>query len=442
MVFTMKLFGLKRIPIILLLLFLALCFFSGVIGVVSAMLNFPVLKVWKEAFIVLLFIVALCFSKGKVSSKIIIPVVLLMLIGGFSIYSMLDIVSSHTFIIFYQLKFDIVPLMFIVTVLLLFAKMSKEELLSFSVKFVRMTLFLGALNAIAVILQQLYPDSFMGLLGLDAGQWGSDAGVRLNSTEGNIRAIGLQLSFTMSGVLMLFCLILSVECRHFFKSRLLRVIFFLLFFVAIFCTTYKTAVIGLMVYFFVKFFEGFLPSISKVAIFIIGGVLVLLFVYSTHSYAVYDSVRVYNQTAAYNSIYLRVLEHHKIIASLDSLGKILFGAGLGINGTFGLDKSQYGINAIPTDSAYIYLVSNYGYVGFLTYLFILVYIQFKLFAIKDCDIFGARHLIFFTLAIELFYNLGLGNFPNNMFLVVFVAIPFVLKKKGCTREDISIYSYK
>ncbi|WP_411749853.1 hypothetical protein, partial [Serratia marcescens] len=109
----MKLFGLKRIPIILLLLFLALCFFSGVIGVVSAMLNFPVLKVWKEAFIVLLFIVALCFSKGKVSSKIIIPVVLLMLIGGFSIYSMLDIVSSHTFIIFYQLKFDIVPLMFI-----------------------------------------------------------------------------------------------------------------------------------------------------------------------------------------------------------------------------------------------------------------------------------------------------------------------------------------
>ncbi|HAT5022004.1 TPA: hypothetical protein I9790_004863, partial [Serratia marcescens] len=338
MAFTMKLFGLKRIPIILLLLFLALCFFSGVIGVVSVMLNFPVLKVWKEAFIVLLFIVALCFSKGKVSSKIIIPVVLLMLIGVFSIYSMLDIVSSHTFIIFYQLKFDIVPLMFIVTVLLIFAKMSKEELLSFSVKFVRMTLFLGALNAIAVILQQLYPDSFMGLLGLDAGQWGSDAGVRLNSTEGNIRAIGLQLSFTMSGVLMLFCLILSVECRHFLKSRLLRVIFFLLFFVAIFCTTYKTAVIGLMVYFFVKFFEGFLPSISKVAIFIIGGVLVLLFVYSTHSYAVYDSVRVYNQTAAYNSIYLRVLEHHKIIASLDSLGKILFGAGLGINGTFGLDK--------------------------------------------------------------------------------------------------------
>ncbi|OKP25246.1 hypothetical protein BSQ35_01840 [Serratia liquefaciens] len=107
-----------------------------------------------------------------------------------------------------------------------------------------------------------------------------------------------------------------------------------------------------------------------------------------------------------------------------------------------MDKSEYGINAIATDSAYIYLVSNYGYVGFFTYLFLLIYIQIKLFVIKDCDVFGARHLIFFTLSIELFYNLGLGNFPNNIFLVVFVAIPFVLKKKGCTREDIAAYSYR
>ncbi|CAI1722236.1 hypothetical protein [Serratia proteamaculans] len=442
MAYTMRLFQLKNTPVSFLLFFLTLCFFSGVIGIASAMLGMPVLKVWKEALIVILFLIALLFSKGKVSSKIIIPTVILLLIGIFAIYSMLDILASHTFIIFYQLKFDIIPVMFIVAVLLIFSKMSKEELLAFSIKFVKMTLFLGALNAIAVILQQLFPDSFMGLLGLDAGQWGSDAGVRLNSTEGNIRAIGLQLSFTMSGVLMLFCMILSVECSHFIKSKTIKILLFVLFLVAIFCTTYKTAIIGVVVYFLVKFFEKFLPSISRVSIFIIGAILVLFFVYSTHDYSVYNSVRVYNQTAAYNSIYLRVLEHHKIIASLDSLEKVLFGAGLGINGTFGLDKSEYGINAIATDSAYIYLVSNYGYVGFFTYLFLLVYIQLKLFMIKDCDVFGARHLIFFTLTIELFYNLGLGNFPNNIFLVVFVAVPFVLKKKGCTREDIAAYSYK
>ncbi|WP_323113019.1 hypothetical protein, partial [Serratia liquefaciens] len=219
MAYTMRLFQLKNIPVSFLLFFLTLCFFSGVIGIASAMLGMPVLKVWKEALIVILFFIALFFSKGKVSSKIIIPTTILLLIGAFSIYSMLDILASHTFIILYQLKFDIIPVMFIVAVLIIFSKMSKEELLAFSIKFVKMTLFLGALNAIAVILQQLFPDSFMGLLGLDAGQWGSDAGVRLNSTEGNIRAIGLQLSFTMSGVLMLFCMILSVECSHFIKSK-------------------------------------------------------------------------------------------------------------------------------------------------------------------------------------------------------------------------------
>lgn len=442
MAYTMRVFKFRNTPEIALKIFLILCFFSGVIGVASAMLAMPVLKVWKEAFIVILFIVALLFSKGKVSNKIIIPVAILIAISIFAIYSMLEILSSHTFIILYQLKFDIIPVLFIVAVLLIFSKMSKDELLSFSIKLVKLVLFLGALNAIAVILQQLFPDSFMGLLGLDAGQWGSDAGVRLNSTEGNIRAIGLQLSFTMSGVLMLFCMILSIECGRFIKSKFLKTFLFLLFFVAIICTTYKTAIIGVMVYFLVKFFEKFLPSISKIAIFIIGLIILLFFVYSTHDYAVYNGVRVYNQTAAYNSIYLRVLEHHKIIASLDSLEKVLFGAGLGINGTFGLDKTEYGITAIATDSAYIYLVSNYGYVGFFVYLFILIYIQIKLFAIKACDVFGARHLIFFTLVIELFYNLGLGNFPNNILLIVFVAVPFVLKKKGCTKEDVAAYSYK
>ncbi|HEJ9095216.1 TPA: hypothetical protein ACKQPR_001730 [Serratia odorifera] len=442
MAYTMRVFKFRNTPEIALKIFLILCFFSGVIGVASAMLAMPVLKVWKEAFIVVLFIVALLFSQGKVSKKIIIPMAILIAISIFAIYSMLDILSSHTFIILYQLKFDIIPVLFIVAVLLIFSKMSKDELLLFSIKLVKLVLFLGSLNAVAVILQQIFPDSFMGLLGLDAGQWGSDAGVRLNSTEGNIRAIGLQLSFTMSGVLMLFCMILSIECGRFIKSKFLKTFLFVLFLVAIICTTYKTAIIGVMVYFLVKFFEKFLPSISKVAIFIIGLIILLFFVYSTHDYAVYNSVRVYNQTAAYNSIYLRVLEHHNIIGSLDSLGKVLFGAGLGINGTFGLDKTEYGITAIATDSAYIYLVSNYGYVGFFVYLFILIYIQLKLFAIKACDIFGARHLIFFTLVIELFYNLGLGNFPNNILLIVFVAVPFVLKKKGCTKEDVAAYSYK
>lgn len=417
-----------------LLLFLFISFFSGVVSLASVVLNMAILKLWKEAFMALMLVVAICYSGGRVSAKSIIPTIILLAILTFAILTIATNFNSKNFIIFYQLKFDVLPMLFLIAVLIILSKQSLQDLEALCISVAKMMFFLGGLNAVAIILQQLFPDSFMGLLGLSAGEWGSDSGVRLNSTEGNIRAIGFQLAFTMSGVLMFFCLVVSFEARKLFAGKRWLLFFSPLFMVAIICTTYKTAILAALVYLLTKVIEFLFRRTSGIIVFCMGLVIFSMFCYSTHSYDVYEIVRKYNENAAYNSIYLRVWEHLKILSDLDSTGKILFGAGLGLNGTFGLDKSLYGIQAIPIDSAYIYMVSNYGFVGFFTYLALMVYLQFKLYKIKRFDIFGARYFVFFTLTIELFYNLGLGNFPNNILLILFVAIPFVLHRKSLDEQ--------
>lgn len=417
------------LPNNLLLLFLFISFFSGVVSLASVILNLAILKLWKEGFMALTLVVAIFYSGGRISSKSIVPTVILFAILVFALFTIASDFNSKNFIIFYQLKFDVLPMLFLVAVLILLSKQSLNDLEALCRTIAKMMLFLGGVNAVAIILQQLFPDSFMGLLGLSSGEWGSETGVRLNSTEGNIRAIGFQLAFTMSGVLMFFCLVVSVEVRKFFGGKRWPLLFSPLFLIAIICTTYKTAILAALVYILTKLIEFLFRKYSNIIIFFMGLIIFTFFCYSTHSYDIYEIVRKYNENAAYNSIYLRVWEHLKILSDLDSTAKILFGAGLGLNGTFGLDKAEYGIQAIPIDSAYIYMVSNYGFIGFFTYLTLMVYLQFKLYRIKKFDVFGARYFVFFTLTIELFYNLGLGNFPNNILLILFVAIPFVLHKK-------------
>lgn len=426
------------LPNKILLLFLLISFFTGVVSLVSVMLNIALLKLWKEAFMALMLVVALLYSGGRLSKKSIIPTVVLFAILVFALFTIASNFNSKNFIIFYQLKFDVLPIAFLIAVLVILSKQSLEDLESLCKSIAKMMLFFGGMNAIAIILQQLFPDSFMGLLGLKAGEWGNDSGVRLNSTEGNIRAIGFQQTFTMSGVLMFFCFVVSVEFKSLFSGKRWPLLFFSpLFLVAIICTTYKTAILAAMVYIATKIIEFFFKRTSNIIVFFMGLTIFSIFCYSTHSFTVYEMVRQYNENSAYNSIYLRVVQHLKILGDLDSTAKILFGAGLGLNGTFGLDKSEFGIQAIPTDSAYIYMVSNYGFVGFLTYLAFIVYLQFKLYKIKKFDVFGARYFIFFTLTIELFYNLGLNNFPNNILLILFVAIPFVLHRKSLeSRQDL------
>jgi hypothetical protein len=427
------------LPNKVLLLFLLVSFFTGIVSLASVMLDIAILKLWKEGFMVLMLVVALFYSGGRLSSKSIIPTIILFLILIFALFTIASDFNSKSFIIFYQLKFDILPLVFLIALLISLSKQSLSELETLCKSIAKMMFFLGGMNAIAIILQQLFPDSFMGLLGLKTGEWGNETGVRLNSTEGNIRAIGFQLAFTMSGVLMFFCFVVSIEFRKFFGGKRWPLFFSPLFLVAIVCTTYKTAILAAMVYITTKVIEFLFKKYSNIIVFFMGLSIFSIFCYSTHSLDVYEMVRPYNENSAYNSIYLRVVQHWKILGDLDSTAKILFGAGLGLNGTFGLDKAAFGIQATPTDSAYIYMVSNYGFVGFFTYLALMVYLQIKLYKIKQFDIFGARYFVFFTLTIELFYNLGLANFPNNILLILFVAIPFVLHRKSLeSHQDIRL----
>lgn len=413
----------KNIELKIIVVFFILCFFSGVFGYASYLLDNQYIKLWKEIYIILMCILIFDIKLKNININILF---FSLIGGGFFfieiIYSLLIDIPND--IIIYQLKNDLLLFLFAICIYLFFLKIDNETIKDFSIKLIKIMIFLGSINAIVMILEFVFFEQFLNLIGLDMGNWGTSVGVKIITAGETLRPIGLQNGFVQAATLVLMAFIILNENKVYnIKNRIIKYSLEIIFLVAILLSTYATAIIGLIVYLVIKFIN----KIFKRDTFIFFSVILFIFfLYTTHGLGIYEFVNDIYPDKAYSSILLRVLQHWEIIneVSQDSIS-FLLGIGLGTNGIFGLDKEVYGITPIATDSAYIYLFSNYGVIGVFFYVFILIYFLINFY---KKDILGIKYCLFYILIIDFFFNGTIGNFPVNFILLLLINLGLKIKR--------------
>lgn len=414
----------KNVELKIIEFFYILCFFSGIFSFLSYLVDNQYIKLWKEVYVILMCIL---FFDIKLKNININVLFFLLIGGGFFfieiIYGLLMNIPND--IIIYQLKNDLLLFLFTICIYLFFIKIDDKVIKDFSIKLIKIMIFLGAVNAIAMILEFVFFEQFLNLIGLDMGNWGTAVGVKIITYGEFLRPIGLQSGFVQATTLVLMAfIILNENMIYNIKNKIIKYLLEIIYLVAILLSTYATAIIGLIVYFIIKF----IYKIFKINIFIFFSVILFIFfLYTTHGLGVYEFVNTIYPDKAYSSILLRVLQHWQIIDEISQNGiSFLLGVGLGINGMFGLDKELYGIIPIATDSTYIYLFSNYGIVSVLFYIFILIYFIINFY---KRDILGIKYCLFYVLVIDFFFNNTLTNFPVNFILLLLINLSLKIKQK-------------
>lgn len=414
----------KNIELKIIMVFFILCFFTGIFSYLSYLLDNQYIKLWKEIYIIIMCILLFDIRLKKIDINVLF---FLLIGGGFFfieiIYSLLMNIPND--IIIYQLKNDLLLFLFAICIYIFFIKIDDKKIKDFSIKLIKIMIFLGAINAITMVLEFVFFEQFLNLIGLDMGNWGTAVGVKIITAGEALRPIGLQGGFVQAATLVLMAFIILNENKIYnIKNKIIKYLLEIIFFVAILLSTYATVIIGLIVYLAMKIIN----KILKINTFIFFSVILFIFfLYTSHGLGIYEFVNTIYPDKAYSSILLRVLQHWQIIDEINQEGiSFLLGTGLGINGMFGLDKEIYGITPIATDSTYIYLFSNYGIVGVFLYVFILIYFIINFY---KKDILGIKYCLFYVLIIDFFFNNTITNFPVDFILLLLINLSSKIKQK-------------
>lgn len=414
----------------LMIFFITISLFSGIMGYLSYIMDNPIIKLWKEIYVLFFSLCIIFFNIDKIVRTNINYKFLLTIF--ISIFFFLEIVYSSLIleipliVILYQLKSDLLLFVFFVIVYIFFFSLSKEQLKIFSKSIIKIVIFLGLFNAIAMILQTIFFEQFLNLIGLDFGNWGTKVGLRIETVgEDLLRPVGFQTGFiAASTVSLLSFFIMNENTIYRIRSKFIKLILNIIFIVSIFLSTYATAIIGLVTYFIIKgiYFIKLNKLYKKYVIYLFCVLLFGLFFYATHGLDIYEFVAEYYPDKAYSSILIRVLLYSDVINEWsNNILSLLLGVGLGTNGTYGMEKDLYGILSIPLDSTYIYMLSNYGIIGVIFYVFIMIY--FILYFYNN-DMLGINYFCIYILIIEFFFNNFMVDFPLNFIIMILIPLNF------------------
>lgn len=424
----------------LIMFFIIISFFSGVMGYLSYMMDSPIIRLWKEIYILFLSLCIIIFNINKIiriniNYKFLLSIFIGLFFLGEIIYSSL-IVEIPLIVILYQLKSDLLLFIFFIVMYIFFFSLSKEELKVFSKSIIKLMLFLGLVNAIAMILQAIFFEQFLNLIGLDFGNWGTKVGVRVETVGSDLlRPIGLQTGFISSSTLSLLCFIIINENQiYMIKNKILKLIYNFIFLASILLSTYATAIMGLVLYFIIKIICYIISNKKnrKYIMFFLYSCIFILFFCATHELSIYELIKSFYPDKAYTSIFIRVMLYSYVINDWNSsISSLLLGLGLGTNGTYGLDKALYGISSIPLDSTHIYLLSNYGFIGILFFSFIMIYYILYFY---NNDILGIEYFCMYILIIEFFFNNFMVDFPVNFITILLIVLNLSLSKFNIERK--------
>lgn len=342
------------------------------------------------------------------------------LLTAFSSLALLSIIQTDilkaipVFNYVYELK--IVGFYFLLLIALHFISQTKESTLRALELFKRLVILFFILNISAAIVQRVFFTYLLSQTGFDdsstLGSFGSQNNVVIQTQSGLFRTIG---TFSSPMALAEFIVFSSFFMGFIVKSNIIRFIVTSLCLITLYFTSYKTA----YTYLPAVLLLTYLPYKLVKPVILTYAVFLLLFGFiALHTDWLYSFALKYNPTYAEFSIKLRQIFLDDIISQMDNLVELLFGAGYGVNG--GL--IGYLPGAVPLDSLYIWILSNYGFLGvFLIIFFTVIFaltdstkkteIQLKGYPTQN----HLKYYLILVIAANFFWNNPLVNFPSLLY---------------------------
>ena len=416
----------------ILLMFLLLCGVTGVISYASVQVDIALLKIWKEVSLLILIFFFVASSRltylNNIQVLMLLAMAYMLLVGIYSIF-----VGLPVFLIIYQWKSDLLLLLFVAYLIMYLDALSDERVLKYAKLITNILLIIGFINSVCVILEAFFPEAFFSLIGFSPGVWGSESGIKIVMAGDLLRPVGLQMGFVQAGTLCLINFCILCDSKLYRCNKLMRYFLMLTALASILLVNYFNALLGLLVYFLFKCEQYFCMAILSKnlnidnIIYITGIVLFFSFFYITNSLDLYWIFEGFSPNKAYSSIYLRVIQHWDICSMMTEIYQVLFGLGINLNGTYGIDKeSLASIIAISTDSTYIYILSNYGVIGLAGTVVMLCYFV----KVSRRSITGVHFLLLYVLVISMFFNCYFGDFPSNFIILSLFGFEYRLRKIG------------
>lgn len=397
--------------------------FTGIISYLSIQYDSKIFKLWKEAYIAI-FLMFYILTIRKRFLLIKDAIYFLYFIFFSCIFLFYNVLSNNSSVlILYQIKNDILVLLFAWLMYSYLRQYDYSRLISLSSRLVKLIVWLGTLNAVFGVLEELFYEAFLNMINF-SGEWGSSTGLMIFIHVGTVRPIGLQMGFVPYATLCLLTFILICENSLYQIAPLKKYILISFLSFSIIYSHYMTAIIGWSVYCSFYIIRKLLSKLGfkirqreKIIYFLL--VIMFLFMfYTTNDYSIYDIVHSYFPDKADSSIYARVVAHLAILDDISSTFiSTIFGAGFGLYGAYNVDSEGLSANigTIATDSTYSYLLGNYGLLVTILFLLTMVSLYHK---IHKNDCFGVSKFILYTMVIEFFFNNCISDFPINYILII------------------------
>lgn len=409
--------------------------FSGVVSLISVKFDNPILRIWKELIIIgilILSVVGALFRKNIPLTKLVS--LFLLLAPAFLLYFLFSL-NTNTLLVAYQIKNDVVPFLFAFSLYIILSGQSDDDY--FYNRLIKVVVITATINSFFVYIESMFPTAFMATLQIEEfNNSGGKSGIRLDNALGSLRAMGTMTTFINAGTLTFFgvvCVLESGLYKGIKKWVLLGIMVS-----ALMLTTYKTAMIALVIYVITKIIYSFFKRLrgAKV-IYLFSALITFMFMgFVFNTFTVYDSLaNTKYKPFAYNSIYLRSLQHADIINDMERKNDFYTGLGVGTNGTMGPNE-KLKLKSKALDSTYIYIMSNYGFLGVLSYTFILFMLLIYFCAQNNRFDNIVVVLLFYTFGVEFFINNTFSNFPCNVIFYSFiiVSILHIRRAKGNASE--------
>ncbi|MFI8418290.1 hypothetical protein ACQKDS_18140 [Serratia sp. NPDC078593] len=412
--------------------------FSGVVSLISVKFDNPLLRIWKEGMIIgilLLSIISIFLRKNIPLAKLVS--LFLFLAPAFILYFLLSI-NTNILLVAYQIKNDVIPLLFAFSLYIILS--GKSDVGDFYSRLIKVVVVTATINSFFIYIESMFPTAFMATLQIEEfNNSGGKSGIRLDNALGSLRAMGTMTTFINAGTLTFFGIVCVLESGYY--NRLKKWVLFSLMAIALILTTYKTAMIALAIYLLTKVIYSFFKKLrgAKMIYFFSAVITFSFMAFVFNTFTVYDSLASTKyKPFAYNSIYLRSLQHDKIINDIERKDSFYTGLGVGTNGTMGPNE-KLKLKSKALDSTYIYLMSNYGFIGVLIYVSILLLLL--LYFCSKSNKFDniAIILLFYAFGADFFINNTFSNFPCNVIFYSLIIVSLLhvksLNKEGGIKEE-------
>ena len=401
---------------------------AGTNGLISfmllGMLHLPHFLILYKEFLVLLF-VSVVFFKNLITpitqKKRIYQLIWLLSYLIIVIAIILSILYNFKITILFQIKLDILPILFGLSLTAYFLGLPHTQQKALVESFVKITIFLALINAIIAVLEStLFKNIILSFILNKLGHYGDIYGIKIITVKGNyLRAFGLLNGFVHLGDFLLIALGLLLFSSQFTSNK--KILFSFVMVLGLISSIYKSGIIGMIlfiIFYILSTFSRNKHHILFLILFLTPIFTLLGYISSLTTYS-YQLVLLLSDYIATHSFLAR---YRTLLKLSQQHGNLLTGFGLGKNGTY-LPQQTH----LALDSLFIYITSNYGLFIFLIIQIIafygLIYITYSLIKNKKNPYAILTFLsILYFIFLESWFNNLLGTYPISYLFFTILAI--------------------